>query len=46
MVHPGYCSTPKIGGLPEPDEFSISSDREHELNMLENLNFSYQIFIP
>lgn len=35
MVHPGYPSLPREGGCGEgPDDFSQSSDRQHELNVL------------
>ncbi|KAM4745991.1 carbohydrate deacetylase isoform 2-T2 [Anableps anableps] len=37
MVHPGYPSHPQEGGCGEgPDDFSQSTEREHELNMLRN----------
>ncbi|XP_026878969.2 carbohydrate deacetylase [Electrophorus electricus] len=37
MVHPGYPSHPLQGGCGEgPDDFSQSSDRLHELNMLRD----------
>lgn len=32
MIHPGYESEEGIGGLPVPDEFSLSSDRKYELD--------------
>ena len=31
------ASNPEIGGLPRPDDFSLSKDREYELRFLENL---------
>lgn len=35
MVHPGYRSIKGIGGCGEgPDDFALSEDREHELNIL------------
>ncbi|MEQ2240867.1 hypothetical protein ILYODFUR_019458 [Ilyodon furcidens] len=37
MVHPGYPSHPEDGGCGEgPDDFSQSTEREHELNVLRN----------
>uniref|UniRef100_A0A3B3XDQ6 Carbohydrate deacetylase n=1 Tax=Poecilia mexicana TaxID=48701 RepID=A0A3B3XDQ6_9TELE len=37
MVHPGYPSHPDEGGCGEgPDDFSQSTEREHELNMLRS----------
>ncbi|CAJ1068660.1 carbohydrate deacetylase [Xyrichtys novacula] len=37
MVHPGYPSLPQQGGCGEgPDDFSQSSDRQHELSVLSN----------
>ncbi|XP_069788754.1 carbohydrate deacetylase [Narcine bancroftii] len=36
MVHPGYASFPEEGGCGEgPDEFSLSADRFHELEILK-----------
>ncbi|XP_062930213.1 carbohydrate deacetylase isoform X1 [Mobula hypostoma] len=36
MVHPGYSSYPNEGGCGEgPDEFSLSADRLHELEVLK-----------
>ncbi|XP_015244377.1 PREDICTED: carbohydrate deacetylase [Cyprinodon variegatus] len=37
MVHPGFSSHPEEGGCGEgPDNFSQSSEREHELNVLRS----------
>lgn len=46
MVHPGYPSDPGTGGLPVPDEFSLSTDRQFELDMLKNLAPQFEIIIP
>jgi hypothetical protein len=43
MVHPGYSSSKNIGGCDislGPDEFSMSSDRLHELVELSSVEFS------
>jgi hypothetical protein len=44
MTHPGYQSEADIGGLPVPDEFSLSKDRYFELSQLQtfenNADFS------
>lgn len=37
MVHPGYPSHPQEGGCGDnPDEFSQSADRQHELSVLRD----------
>ncbi len=37
MVHPGYRSLPGDGGCGEgPDDFSLSYDRDHEMEFLQN----------
>ena len=46
MVHPGYPSDPGTGGLPVPDEFSLSTDRQFELDMLKDLAPQFEIIIP
>ncbi|KAM6954159.1 LOW QUALITY PROTEIN: carbohydrate deacetylase [Aplochiton taeniatus] len=36
MVHPGYPSSPPLGGCGEgPDDFSQSAERQHELDVLK-----------
>ncbi|CAD5125392.1 DgyrCDS13627 [Dimorphilus gyrociliatus] len=42
MVHPGYKSLSHVGGCGflGPDQFSMSVEREHELNLLKSPEFS------
>ena len=40
MVHPGYCTPCDQGGCGDgPDDFSMSLDREHEMNILRSKEF-------
>ena len=44
MTHPGYQSDPDIGGLPVPDEFSLSEDRYFELSQLQTFQNNADFF--
>ncbi|XP_067119110.1 carbohydrate deacetylase-like [Centruroides vittatus] len=40
MVHPGYAALPGIGGCGTgPDDFALSPEREHEMNILCSQNW-------
>ena len=45
MTHPGYPSEPNKGGLPLPDEFSISKDRFFELSQLQTFQDDSDFFL-
>jgi len=44
MTHPGYQSDPGVGGLPVPDEFSLSEDRFFELSQLKTFKDESDFF--
>jgi len=46
MTHPGYQSDFGVGGIPIPDEFSLSDDRKYEFDFLKNLPDDFEIYIP
>jgi len=45
MTHPGYQSEPDLGGLPVPDEFSLSEDRYFELSQLQTFEDNADFFL-
>ena len=45
MTHPGYQSEADVGGLPVPDEFSLSEDRYFELSQLQTFQNNADFFL-